>query len=439
MTATPMAASARTGGPLRRRRLAALAIGNAVEFYDFTVYVFFAVPIGRAFFPADAPLTALLLSVAAFGVGFLTRPLGAVVMGAYADRRGRKPAMLLTISLMALGTLAIAAAPGRAVAGAVGPVLVVLARLVQGFAYGGETGPSTTALMEAAGPGRRATAVGWLTAAQGGAALAASLVGLGLSLLLPVPALDAWGWRVALALGLAVVPAGLAIRAAVPDEPGRDGRPVAALLHQASRGSLALPSAVLVIASSAVVFYALSFMTGYALTTLKLPPVSAFLATFAAGGVTLLLGPAGGWLADRIGRRNAQVLPRFALAALAMPGFWWLAESRSTVALVTVAGLLGGLNALAAPAGLCAIVEGMPSAARVTGLSLATAIGASVLGGFTPLVIAFLLSWTGDALSPAYCLVAASTLGLLAAYGLPNAASDMPSELSATAAPIPER
>ena len=397
-----------------------MTLGNAVEFYDFTVYVFFAVPIGRAFFPADAPLTSLLLSVAGFGVGFLTRPLGALVIGAYADRRGRKSAMLLTVALMALATLTIAAAPSQATAGAAAPVLVVVARLVQGFAYGGETGPSTTSLIEAAGLGRRATAVGWLTAAQGGAALVASLVGLGLSLLLPAPALDAWGWRIALALGLAVVPAGLAIRATLPDEAGRGGRPVTVLMRQAARGSLALPAAVLVITSSAVVFYAVSFMTSYALTTLRLPAITAFLATFAAGCITLLLGPAGGWLADRIGRRKAQVLPRLLIVAMALPGFWWLTQSRSAVALVTVAAALGGLNALAAPAGLCAIVEAMPSAARATGLSLATAIGASVFSGATPLIIATLLSWSGDALSPAYCLIAASVLGVIAAFGLPE-------------------
>lgn len=425
MIESPATAGTMTSGPLPRRRLAAMALGNAVEFYDFTVYVFFAVQIGQTFFPAGAPLTSLLLSAAGFGVGFLTRPLGALVIGAYADQRGRKPAMLLTVTLMALGTLAIAIAPGYVTIGVAAPILVVAARLVQGFAYGGETGASTTSLIELAGPGRRALAVGWLTALQGAAVLAAGLVGLALSLLLPPAAFDAWAWRIALALGLAVVPAGLAIRATLPDERARRGeRPVVALLRGVSRGSGVLPAAVIVIVSSAVLFYVVSFMTSYALTSLKMSANAAFLATLAAGGITVVVGPAGGWLADRIGRRTAQILPRLALAAVSVPCFWWLTASRSAAVLVSVAALMGALNALAAPPGLCAIVEAMPSAARATGVSLAIAIGAGLAGGATPAVIVALLSWSDDALSPAYCLVAASLAGAVAALGLPDIERD---------------
>ena len=186
----------------------ATVLGNALEFYDFTTYAFFAVMIGRAFFPAQDPFISLLLSVAAFGVGFITRPLGGIVIGAYADRAGRKPAMMLSISLMATGMVLLAATPSYAAIGLAAPILVVVARLVQGFALGGEVGPSTSYLLEAAPAGRRGQYGAWQIASQGAASALAGLLGVLLSWLLDAGEMQSWGWRIPFIVGIAIVPRG---------------------------------------------------------------------------------------------------------------------------------------------------------------------------------------------------------------------------------------
>ena len=200
----------------RRRGVVAAVIGNTLEFYDFTTYAFFAVTIGRTFFPAGDAWVSLLASVATFGIGFVTRPIGGVVIGAYADRAGRKPAMMLTIALMAIGMLMLALTPGYATIGLAAPVLVVIGRLIQGFALGGEVGPSTAYLIESAPPGRRGLYASWQIASQGLATLCAGTIGVLLSLGLSADQMQAWGWRIPFLLGLLIIPVGIYIRRAMP-------------------------------------------------------------------------------------------------------------------------------------------------------------------------------------------------------------------------------
>ncbi len=404
---------------LTRPQLAAVALGNGFEFYDFTVYALFAAPIGRALFPAASPWTSLLLSVAAFGLGFGARPAGALFFGLYADRRGRKPAMLLTVALMALGTLALAAVPGHAVLGWGSGALAVAARLVQGFALGGEIGPSTAYLLEASRPGGRARAVSWQIALHGAALAGAGLVALGLAAALPPAALDAWGWRVALLLGLGVVPAGLAVRASLPDAPAPPRRPL--LRPVLARPGVAA-AAVAVIASGSVAFYVATYLTTYAGAALKLPPATAALAAVASGVATLFAAVPAGRLADRHGRRGAFLLSRLGFAALALPAFAWLAADRGAGTLLAVSAGLAALNTLGAPAGLCLILEAMPGRSRATGLALAYALGTGLFGGLTQLAATALIAWTGDPLSPAWLLVAAGLAGAAAVRALPPAA-----------------
>lgn len=178
---------------ISRTGIAAAVLGNALEFFDFTSYAFFAVMIGRAFFPTQSAFGSLLLSVATFGVGFVTRPLGAVVIGTYADRAGRKPAMLLTIALMAVGMVMLALTPPYAVIGFAAPVLVVLARLVQEFALGGEVGPTTSYLLEAAPPGQRGLYASWQLASQGLSTVVSGFLGVLLSQTLSPDDMQAWG------------------------------------------------------------------------------------------------------------------------------------------------------------------------------------------------------------------------------------------------------
>jgi MFS family permease len=202
---------------LSKKVVVAAVLGNALEFYDFAAYAFFAVYIGQAFFPASTPFASLLLSLGAFGVGFVFRPLGGVLIGAFADSAGRRPAMLLTIVLITTGTVGLALTPSYSSIGLAAPVIVVLCRLVQGLAIGGEVGPASAFLIEIAPNDRRGLYGSWQLASQGLAALAAGTIGLVLSLLLDKADLAAWGWRVPFLLSLMLVPVGLYLRRMMPE------------------------------------------------------------------------------------------------------------------------------------------------------------------------------------------------------------------------------
>ena len=215
-TAVRATANARTVG-VPRRIVAATVAGNALEFYDFVTYAFFAVYIGRAFFPASTPLASLLLSVAVFGVGFVTRPLGGVLIGMFADRVGRKPAMLLTIGLITVGTLGLALTPSYAQIGMAAPLIVVFCRLVQGIALGGEVGPATAFLIEAAPSGRRAFYSGWQLASQGLATLVAGLIGMAIIATLTPDQLQDWGWRLPFLLSMLLIPLAVYLRREMPE------------------------------------------------------------------------------------------------------------------------------------------------------------------------------------------------------------------------------
>ena len=244
----------------------ATVLGNALEFYDFTTYAFFAVMIGRAFFPAHDPFISLLLSVAAFGVGFISRPLGGIVIGAYADRAGRKPAMMLSIGLMAIGMVLLAATPSYAAIGIAAPILVVVARLIQGFALGGEVGPSTAYLLEAAPAGKRGQYGVWQIASQGAAMTLAGLFGVALSFALDDAAMQSWGWRIPFIVGIAIVPVGLIMRSRLQETVDADastihpstGHVFSALLKNHLRP---LVIALMLITSGTIAAYIGNYMT----------------------------------------------------------------------------------------------------------------------------------------------------------------------------------
>src|SRR6202789_210138 len=202
---------------LTGRAILGATIGNMLEFYDFITYSFFAIQIGHTFFPAQGQFASLMLSLATFGAGFVTRPIGALVIGAYSDRVGRRPAMMLSFTMMGCAIVALALTPSYAAIGIAAPVLAVVARMVQGFSLGGEVGPTTAYLMEAAAPGRRGLAVSWQPASQQIAATTGALVGFVLSQLMTTEALASYGWRIAFLLGAICLPFGLWLRTGLPE------------------------------------------------------------------------------------------------------------------------------------------------------------------------------------------------------------------------------
>lgn len=403
-----------------RSVVAATVAGNAMEFYDFTTYAFFAVYIGKTFFPATTPIMSLLLSVAVFGVGFVTRPIGGVLIGAFADRVGRKPAMLLTIALITVGTLGLAVTPSYASIGIAAPIIVVLCRLVQGLALGGEVGPSTAFLIEIAPSNQRGLYGSWQLASQGVAALVAGVIGVLLTISLTPDQMLAWGWRVPFLLGLLLIPIALYLRRRMPETLAHGGDKPAASAPRAGIGSHSrlIVLAVLVVMGGTVSTYVANYMTTYAVTTLKLSPVIAMTATVIFGLATLVGALLGGWLCDRHGRKPVMLWPRVALALLTYPAFMLLTQYTSFFTLVCVTTLLAGLTGISGAASLVAVPELFPSHVRALGMSIAYAVGVSIFGGSTQLIVTWLISATGNPAAPAIYVTITSVIAALAMLAL---------------------
>lgn len=399
--------------------LAGIVAGNAFEFYDFVVYAFFAVYIGKAFFPSSTEYGSLLLSVAVFGVGFVFRPLGSILIGAYADRAGRKPAMMLTITLMTIGTLGLAATPSFEAIGLAAPIMVVVCRLTQGLALGGEVGPSSAYLVEIASPRRRGLLGSWQIASQGLAMLVAGLFGVAVVKSLSPAEVQSWGWRIPFAFGALLLPVAMYLRSSMPETRAKvavGSRPPVRLGPH--RRTIVL--ATLVILGGTVATYVGSFMTTYAITALKLPPVTAMLATVAIGAATVVFALLGGWLSDRVGRRAIMLWPRVAAALLTVPSFMMLIANPNASTLFIVTGVLGGLTAMSSAATIVAIMELLPRAVRSTGLSVAYAVGVSLFGGTTQFVVTWLMSATGSASAPAWYVAVTSLITAGAVLALPE-------------------
>ena len=412
--------------PLDRKAVAAVVLGNALEFYDFTIYAFFAKPIGEAFFPSQNALDSLLASLALFGLGYLMRPIGGVLIGAFADRAGRKPAMLITIALMAIGMLLLAATPGYATLGVWAQALVILGRLIQGLALGGEVGPSTAYLLEASPPAKRGFVASWQIASQGCAALFAGLLGSGLVLLVGQGAMDVWGWRLMVLVGVAVAPVGLVIRRHLPETavgardpkaPRSAGETLVRLFREHG-GRLAL--IFLVIAASTVSNGVGVNMPVYAGSTLGLSQTVSTAAPIALGLASVLFPLLGGWLADRYGRRPVMIWPRVLILLLAAPAFLWMTREPSALAVYAVTFALSALSSINAAAVIVAGPEALPRAVRASGLSIVYSLSVSVFGGSTNYLVNKLIAITGDKLAPAYYLVAISVVGAIAAACLPE-------------------
>jgi MFS family permease len=396
----------------------ATVLGNALEFYDFTTYAFFAVMIGRAFFPSHDPFISLLLSVTAFGVGFITRPLGGIVIGAYADRAGRRPAMMLSIGLMAVGMVLLAATPSYATIGLAAPFLVVFARLVQGFALGGEVGPSTSYLLEAAPAGKRGQYGAWQIASQGAASALAGSLGVLLSWTLDADAMQSWGWRIPFIVGVAIVPVGLIMRGHLQEtvELGAHtthrsaGRVLSALLKHHTRPLIV---ALMLITSGTIATYIGVYMTTYALSTLHMATGASMSATVVVGLCLLVFGLLGGWLSDRVGRKPVYLASKLALTVVAYPAFVVINRYHTLGALLLMVGLMSALNALGGVV-LVVIPECFPKSVRSAGLSIVYALAVTVFGGTTQVVVAWLIHATGNPLSPAWYLIGTSAIGIAA-------------------------
>jgi MFS family permease len=416
----PQATAADAGPRASPRQVAAVVCGNALEFYDFLTYAFFAASIGHAFFPGEQSRS-LLASLATFGVGFVMRPVGAAVLGRFGDRRGRKPAMLLSFGLMGLGMVGLALTPGYASIGVAAPALAVIWRLVQGFALGGEVGPTTAFLAEAAPPGRRGVYVSFQLVGQRAAALGAGLIGLGLSHGLSAPDLDAWGWRVAFLAGAVIIPFGLILRGGLVETLAGPEKAEAGVFEGRALIALALLSVVVMIGGT-VTSYITDYLTTYATQTLGMGASVGFAAPVASGVTGVLVAPLAGWLSDRIGRKPV-MLGSWALVLVgAIPMFLLLDHSRSLLPLVILSAGLSTCMVSAITGLLSSLGEGLPMRIRSGALGLAYATAVAVFGGTTQYMVAWLTKLTHSPLAPAWYLTAAVGVSFLAMLAMPETA-----------------
>lgn len=412
-----VAASSASDGP-SVKSLVAVTLGNGLEIYDFAVYSFFSVIIGHLFFPASNDYVSLLLAVATFGVGFIMRPLGSMVLGNYADRHGRKAAMTLIMGLMSLGVLMVAFAPTYKDVGIFAPIVLIAGRLLQGFSAGGEVGAATTWLMEAGGHSRRGVRVSWQMTSQGGAALLGAAMGAGLSHLLSDQQLYDWGWRVPFIFGLLIMPVGLYIRRQLPETHSTTAASTVAnpalTLWREHRRALVL--GILLVMKGTTTFYIIVYyMPAYMVNTLHMPASISYWISLTAALLTLLIPFWGGRLADRLPKRKPILIgcaivsflliwPIFATILYGVPlGY--------TIALIAVDQILANISAVAM---FLLVLETFPKAVRACGMAMVYAVGVSLFGGFAQFNVTWLLKVTNAPMAPAWYLMFCSLVSLAA-------------------------
>jgi MFS transporter, MHS family, proline/betaine transporter len=405
--------------------IAAVSIGNALEWYDIAIYGYFAVYVSKAFFPNNDPTTSLLLTFGTFGLSFLVRPIGGVVLGAYADRHGRKASLMVSIVMMTIGTSVIAFMPAYETVGILAPIAVLTARLVQGFSAGGEFGSSTAFLVEHR-PDRRGFVASWQFASQGLSNLLASAFGVGLTSWMTPAEMQSWAWRIPFLFGILVGPVGIYIRnhledATAPPAAKQDSPVRQVLLHQKLRVVLGIGA----LAISTAINYLIVYMPTYVVKTLNLPPIVGFTATFVGGFVVTFLTPVAGMISDKIGRTAHMIAVNLLLLVSIYPAFLLITRHPTPTVIVAAVFWLSTLKSLYYGPLAALMSELLPAATRATGLGLGYNIGVTLFGGMGPVVMTWLgtIALIGD-LAPGYYLTLVGMVSLSALITIRRTSAD---------------
>jgi MFS family permease len=402
------------------RAVIRVSSGNFLEMYDFMVFGYYAAAIGRAFFPAGNEFASLMLSLMTFGAGFLMRPLGALVLGAYTDRHGRRAGLVLTLALMSVGIVSIACTPGYATLGLIAPLLVLGGRLLQGFSAGMELGGVSVYLSEIATPGHKGFYVSWQSASQQMAVMFAALLGVVLNTTLSPAAMSAWGWRVPLLVGCAIIPFLFRLRRSL-EETGeflaRPRRPAASevLRSLASNWTLVLIGTLLVTMTTVSFYMITAYTPTFGSAVLHLTNGDSLIVTLCVGASNLLWLPVMGALSDRVGRRPLLVTCTVLMIATAYPAMLWLVDGPTFWKLLTVELWLSLLYGSYNGAMVVFLTEIMPVDVRTAGFSLAYSLATAIFGGFTPAISTYLIQLTGNRAVPGLWLAFAGACGLVAA------------------------
>jgi MHS family proline/betaine transporter-like MFS transporter len=419
MSAITAAPSEGHGAGEATRLIIAASLGNALEFYEILVYGYFAVIISKVFFPAADEAVSLLVTFGTFGASFLARPVGAIFLGAYGDRRGRKAALTLSILLMTIGTGLMTVMPSYSTLGIFSPILVIAARLLQGFSVGGEFASSTAFLVEHR-PDRAGFFASWQWASQGLAALIATGFGVLLTSTMSAADLQSWGWRIPFAFGLLIGPVGYYVRSRMGETPefldaGAARAPLRELLTEQWDRLLLTTGAVVTSTSSQ---YMIVFMPTYAIKELHLPQSVGFTAAVLAAALQTLVVPLVGLLVDKVGQIPIMIGAAILFAVTAYPAFVLLGANASLLVLVLMVCWLGLLKSFFSGALPSLMAKVFPTSTRVTGMSLSYNIAVAVFGGFAPFFAQSLIDITGSKLAPSYYVIATALLSLAALIAL---------------------
>jgi metabolite-proton symporter len=404
------------------RSLAAAVIrvtsGNFLEMYDFMIYAYYAIYIGRAFFPEKNPFASLMLSLGIFGAGFLMRPLGAIILGAYIDHFGRRRGLIVTLTMMAVGLLLIAATPSYATIGIAAPIIVVVGRIIQGLSAGVELGGVSVYLAEIAPPGRVGFFCSWQSASQQVAVGVAAIIGVILSLSLTPGQMASWGWRIPLLVGCLIVPLLFILRRSLQETEAfarRKHPEFGAIFASIARNWQVVVLGMMLITMTTVSFYIITAYTPtFGRHELNLGVLQVMIVTLCVAVSNFIWLPIGGTLADRIGRRPILLGITVLTLISAYPVMLWLTHNTSFAHLLLaelwLSFIFGMYNGAAVPF----LAELMPESVRTSGFSLAYSLATAVFGGFTPAICTQLIHSTGDRAMPGLWLSVAAVLGLLA-------------------------
>lgn len=398
----------------------AAVAGSAFEFYDFTSYTFFSVYIANAFFPAQDFLISILLTVTVFGIGYITRPLGALWIGQLADRRGRKYGMLLSTLCMGIGTAGMALTPSYSSIGMAAPIIIVICRLLQGIALGGESGSICAYLIETAPARWRGFFSSWQLGSQGIAAILAGVIGAVCLAVFTKEQMYDWGWRVPFIIGLLFSPVVWLIRRQMPeslsDQQVRRHQAIKGFMKQfEGQWYVLFVGAAMVMGGSAALAVGL-YMTTYATTILKVPHFDG-MTTAIVFGLSMLFGSVlGGYLSDHFGRVRVMMVARLAVLILAVPGFYWLSANPTTVSLGVVTFVLGFFSSMFSAVGTVLGSEVYPRHIRAISLAVTGALCLSLFGSTAQVLITWLIHLTGSPLIPACYLIVTGLISLWSVF-----------------------
>ena len=393
--------------------------GNFLEMFDFMVFGFYATAIAKTFFPSDSAFASLMLALATFGAGFLARPLGAIFLGAYIDRHGRRKGLIITLALMAMGTVLIACVPGYATLGVAAPLLVLLGRLLQGFSAGVELGGVSVYLAEIATPGRKGFFVSWQSASQQAAVVFAGLLGVGLNHWLSPEEMGEWGWRIPFLLGCMIVPVIFVIRRSMEETPEFEARKHHPTLREIVRSigqnfGLVLGGMALVVMTTVSFYLITAYTPTFGKAELNLTDLEALLVTVCIGLSNFFWLPVMGSLSDKIGRKPLLLGSTILAILTAYPALSWLVANPSFSHLLVVELWLSFLYGSYNGAMVVALTEIMPIEVRTTGFSLAYSLATATFGGFTPAACTYLIHVLNNKAAPGLWLTGAAILGLIA-------------------------